>query len=65
MLKQIINQESASPSSSPASGGETSAPASPAPSAPASTGAPVAGKNILSSDVEIKGKLKFSQDLIV
>jgi len=35
-------------------------------SAPASSAAPVTGgRNVLSSDVEIKGKVKFSNDLIV
>lgn len=65
MLKQIINQESSDKGKKeePAAAADkkTSQPASkPAPS-------PVAGssKNILSSDVEIKGNLKFANDLIM
>ena len=61
MLKQIINQDDSSDASKPAE--ETAAAPKPRVSAPLSgmTG----GKNILSSDVEIKGKLRFSNDLII
>ena len=64
MLKQIINQDDSSPSESgkPAEG--ENAPAKPRVSPPATN--PLTGnKNILSSDVEIKGKLRFSNDLII
>lgn len=62
MLKQIINQEDSSDAAAkPAE--ETAAAPKPRVSSPISgmTG----GKNILSSDVEIKGKLRFSNDLII
>jgi cytoskeletal protein CcmA (bactofilin family) len=61
VLKQIINQDESSDASKPAE--ETAAAPKPRVSAPLSgmTG----GKNILSSDVEIKGKLRFSNDLII
>ena len=62
MLKQIINQDdNADGANKPAD--EISAVVKPRPSSPLSgmTG----GKNILSSDVEIKGKLRFSNDLII
>lgn len=64
MLKQIINQDDNAPSESgkPAEG--ENAPGKPKVSAPATN--PLTGnKNILSSDVEIKGKLRFSNDLII
>ena len=67
MLKQIINQETNS--------GEGAQPAQEIPNQNAAVGAPQqpmptsppmsANKNILSSDVEIKGTLKFSNDLII
>ena len=62
MLKQIINQEQESGDAVPAATGES--PAAPQQSAKPSQHMNV-NKNILSSDVEIKGTLKFSNDLII
>lgn len=63
MLKQIINQDDSSDVASSKSSEETPLASKPRLSTPLSgmTG----GKNILSSDVEIKGKLRFSNDLII
>jgi cytoskeletal protein CcmA (bactofilin family) len=67
VLKQIINQDTSdaskkdSAAAAIAGGKDISSPK------PASSGAPKmsGNKNILSSDVEIKGTLKFSNDLII
>lgn len=68
VLKQIINQDPSDPSkkdspTSPFLGGSKDNPAS----KPSSQSAikMSASKNILSSDVEIKGTLKFANDLII
>lgn len=63
VLKQIIKQEESSDGGSSSPEGTPAAPSKSraSSSAASSTG----GKNILSSDVEIKGKLRFSNDLIV
>lgn len=53
---------SAAPTSTPASKPATSKPAA---SSPSSAVAATNGRNVLSSDVEIKGKIKFSNDLVV
>lgn len=62
MLKQIINQDEAAPEAA-----STPAPETPAATKPrfGSGSSTTGGKNILSSDVEIKGKLRFSNDLII
>lgn len=67
MLKQIINQEQDSGAASPAPQAASPTPATPAPQQSAQPTSPAmsANKNILSSDVEIKGTLKFSNDLII
>ena len=70
MLKQIINQDDDSESNGDAkSGGNPSGGDSGAASAPKKSSGPSisagASKNILSSDVEIRGKLRFSNDLII
>jgi cytoskeletal protein CcmA (bactofilin family) len=62
VLKQIINQEDSS-GVAPKAPEETPAPVKSRISAP--LGGITGGKNILSSDVEIKGKLRFSNDLII
>lgn len=67
MLKQIINQEASDDSGSNAqtdgaSSSDSGQKSSPAPSRPTSKGS---GKNILSSDVQIRGTLKFANDLII
>ena len=62
MLKQIINQEDSS-NAAPKASEETPAPVKSRISVP--LGGVTGGKNILSSDVEIKGKLRFSNDLII
>lgn len=63
MLKQIINQDDNSASSSkPAV--DAPAASKPRSAAPFASGAGE-GKNILSSDVEIKGKLRFANTLII
>jgi len=65
VLKQIINQGDAAqpsgekPADSPAAAQTTK----PRPSSP--LGGLTGGRNILSSDVEIKGKLRFANDLII
>lgn len=77
MLKQIIGQKPQPAPPAPAAPGRPAAPSysSPEPAypAPASYSPPAPAKstymnpnkNILSSDVEIKGSLKFSNDLII
>ncbi len=62
MLKQIINQEDSS-NAAPKASEETPAPVRS--KSPLPLGGITGGKNILSSDVEIKGKLRFSNDLII
>ncbi|MGJ8658136.1 MAG: bactofilin family protein [Akkermansiaceae bacterium] len=59
--------ESAKPSQPSAPQQQSSAPQSTQsqPSAPTSTVAATNGRNVLSSDVEIKGKVKFTNDLVV
>lgn len=64
MLKQIINQEQDSGAAGAAQGAPQTT-AAPQQSAKPSSPSMSANKNILSSDVEIKGTLKFSQDLII
>lgn len=61
MLKQIINQDD----SSPESPGKPETPASAKSPAPSALRGVTGGRNILSSDVEIKGKLRFANDLII
>lgn len=61
MLKQIINQDDA-PDASNAPAQEAPVASKPRFNAPSSQ---TGGKNILSSDVEIKGKLRFANDLII
>lgn len=64
MLKQIINQDEDSPAEEDKADDKASG--SSKTKAPASTPRSLAGnKNILSSDVEIKGKLRFASDLII
>lgn len=68
VLKQIINQDPSDSSkkestTSPLSGGKE-IPASSKPSASSATKMSTS-KNVLSSDVEIKGTLKFANDLII
>lgn len=61
MLKQIINQDANAGEGQPApEPNQTAGAAAPQQSKPMSV-----NKNILSSDVEIKGTLKFSNDLII
>ena len=68
MLKQIINQEASDDAGADAKKDEASSSDSgqkssqPASKRSASTGS---GKNILSSDVQIRGTLKFANDLII
>lgn len=69
---QASSKSSASSSSNaPQSAPSSQAPASSAPkkqaaaAAPTSTVAATNGRNVLSSDVEIKGKVKFTNDLVV
>jgi cytoskeletal protein CcmA (bactofilin family) len=66
VLKQIINQEQDSGAANPApqAASPTQSPA-PQQSAKPSSPSMSVNKNILSSDVEIKGTLKFSNDLII
>ena len=64
MLKQIINQDK-NPDSEGNNPGHTGS-ISPKPRTSGSISSVLSGsKNILSSDVEIKGKLRFSNDLII
>lgn len=68
VLKQIINQDPSDPSkkdstTSPLAGGKDMNPPTKNPSSSASKMS--TSKNILSSDVEIKGTLKFANDLII
>jgi cytoskeletal protein CcmA (bactofilin family) len=75
VFKKVIGQESSEPQKPSLTTREESAPqASPAPSGrdsgsapPSSSSRPSAGatRNVLSSDVEIKGTVKFQHDLIV
>lgn len=62
MLKQIINQDENSESGTNKPAGEA---ASAVYAKPRPASSVTGGKNILSSDVEIKGKLRFSNDLII
>ena len=55
--KSTPSQSKAAPASSK--------PSTPASAAPTSTVAATNGRNVLSSDVEIKGKVKFTNDLVV
>ncbi len=74
MFQKVIGQKSESaasgssnaPASTPPAPAQPSAPSSPAapPSSSTSTSSP-SGRNVLSSDVEIKGTIKFSNDLVV
>jgi len=64
VLKQIINQDDNSQSESVKSAEEAASPAKARVSTPTSSSL-TGNKNILSSDVEIKGKLRFSNDLII
>ena len=64
MLKQIINQDDNSQTASGKSAEEAAANSRQRVSSPISS-VLTGNKNILSSDVEIKGKLRFSNDLII
>tara|TARA_R110000850_G_scaffold53002_9_gene127517 strand:+ start:524 stop:1033 length:510 start_codon:yes stop_codon:yes gene_type:complete len=64
VLKQIINQDEESEAGN-AKGNENGGANDKFKSKGSSSGAFGASKNILSSDVEIKGKLRFSRDLII
>lgn len=68
MLKQIINQDEEAASGESADRGEgngSNAGANRPASKSGNVHSMTAGKNILSSDVEIKGKLRFSNDLVI
>ena len=77
MFKKVIGQEESEPQKPSLTGSEQrssqpvaapSAPSSPSPSSPPSAPAAASGgntRNVLSSDVEIKGVVKFQHDLIV
>lgn len=65
MLKQIINQDEESDSGETKNEGASSPGKSEMTPAPRKTSALSGSKNILSSDVEIRGKLRFSNDLII
>jgi cytoskeletal protein CcmA (bactofilin family) len=68
VLKQIINQEHDSGAAHPAAHAASLTPSQPAAyqaARPNISPSMSANKNILSSDVEIKGTLKFSNDLII
>ncbi|MBU6180741.1 MAG: polymer-forming cytoskeletal protein [Verrucomicrobia bacterium] len=62
VLKQIINQEDSSKAAPKVAEASNASPKARIPSPP---GLGTGGKNILSSDVEIKGKLRFSNELII
>ncbi len=64
MLKQIINQDENSESGDAKPGDSTASTTKPKFGSPISSSL-TGSKNILSSDVEIKGKLRFSNDLII
>lgn len=65
MLKQIINQDEESGSGEGQNDTATDSPKPEASTPPKRTSALTGSKNILSSDVEIRGKLRFSNDLII
>lgn len=65
MLKQIINQDDSGNSASKPAEESTASPASNKARTASSLSSAGGGKNILSSDVEIKGKLRFSNELII
>lgn len=65
MLKQIINQEDSSDAAAKPAEETAAAAAAPKPRVSSPMSGMTGGKNILSSDVEIKGKLRFSNDLII
>ena len=74
MFQKVIGQKQENGISSVGSASEDKAPSasSSAPKAPSSTSAPSrstnaapSGRNVLSTDVEIKGSVKFSNDLVV
>ena len=76
MFKKVIGQEASEPQKPSLTTPEDRAPQAPAPtpsrdsgyaSAPPAAGRPPSGgtRNVLSSDVEIKGTVKFEHDLIV
>lgn len=73
MFKKVIGQDQSEASRSPQQLPEirqaepVPAPvqSSPAAVAPVRTGSPAATRNVLSSDVEIKGSVKFTNDLVV
>lgn len=72
MFKKVIGQDASEPQKPSLTTPEERAPQVPAPptgysSAPPAAGKPSAGstRNVLSSDVEIKGTVKFEHDLIV
>jgi cytoskeletal protein CcmA (bactofilin family) len=64
-VSQSSEQTKVASSSAPVSQAAASQPAPSKPSAPTSTVAATNGRNVLSSDVEIKGKVKFTNDLVV
>lgn len=65
MLKQIINQDEAPENTEGGDNKPSEAPASLPKSKPVSSPSITGSRNILSSDVEIRGKLRFSNDLII
>ncbi len=71
MFQKVIGQkqESDSPSAAPTPAAPSSRPAAPSPAPAAAAPRPSApapsGRNVLSNDVEIKGTIKFSNDLVV
>lgn len=65
MLKQIINQDDSGDAASKPAEETPVSPAFQKPRTGSSFSSATGGRNILSSDVEIKGKLRFSNDLII
>lgn len=65
MLKQIINQDDNGDAAGKPAEETPAAPALQKPRMGSSFASTTGGRNILSSDVEIKGKLRFSNDLII
>ena len=59
------NTPSAAPAPPSAQAPSSAAPAASSPPRAASTSTTPSGRNVLSSDVEIKGKVKFSNDLVI
>ena len=59
------SNKSSAPANTPSASPKPSASSSPASSSSASSAPSPSGRNVLSSDVEIKGTIKFSNDLVV